>query len=264
MRIVGLGDSVAHGIGDDGEKFSGPGWSGRLAQGTMAIRHLNLSRPGARTLDVLKIQVPAALAFRPDLALIAIGGNDVLRADFNPLDIRTNLYQSIEQLKTICPNIIVLGLPDPWVTAPMPRLIRAALHRRTRVLNETLENVAAMSDIEYLDTWNDPVIYERSMWHVDHMHPSREGYIYLAERTSRIFGLRWHGEFLESASVAKVPHRLVWLLIYGTVWFLRRSVDLIPRLLVLALEEISASDSIARRNPPRVTLQMSNLSATNQ
>lgn len=44
--IVGLGDSVAFGIGDDGDNFSGPGWLGRSAYALGAGRHLNLAFPG--------------------------------------------------------------------------------------------------------------------------------------------------------------------------------------------------------------------------
>ena len=80
-RVVGLGDSIAAGVGDSVPPGTSAGWSGRLSHRISAERHVNLGKPGALIGD-LEARVPAALTFAPDLMLVSIGGNDVVRAGF--------------------------------------------------------------------------------------------------------------------------------------------------------------------------------------
>jgi lysophospholipase L1-like esterase len=89
ISIVALGDSSVFGVGDVGGVIpaTGAGWAGRVAHDLNSPRFLNLATNGSRARHLSKYQLPAALAFDPNLTLICIGTNDVLRGDFSPSEI---------------------------------------------------------------------------------------------------------------------------------------------------------------------------------
>src|SRR4051794_34382312 len=77
-RLVVLGDSTAVGLGDPLPKRSG--WRGvgplvAAALGVDPAGYLNPAFTGARMRCVLTEQVPAAVAHRPDVALLVAGMN---------------------------------------------------------------------------------------------------------------------------------------------------------------------------------------------
>ncbi|MEI7944914.1 MAG: GDSL-type esterase/lipase family protein, partial [Actinomycetes bacterium] len=117
-RVVALGDSVTFGVGDDGPNFIGPGWGARVAHQLNATRFLNLSNLGARVRQLSESQLPAALAFRPTISIISIGGNDILRSRFNPAEVECHLEKVVISLKMIGSEVVLLKIPDHKKTAP--------------------------------------------------------------------------------------------------------------------------------------------------
>jgi lysophospholipase L1-like esterase len=249
MRIVGLGDSVGFGVGDVGEQFIGPGWAGRLGAIMGAEKVLHLALPGARAADLPSTQLPAALAFRPDIAVISAGGNDVLRADYDPAVVHENIGQTIQGLKAAGVTCLVMGLPDPLRTAPLPYMVKRALSRRTMRLNEVLREVCEQFGAVFISNWFDERVYERANWHVDRMHPSPVGYQNLAEKSVELMGWEASNPPITVQHGTAAPNRIVWLLVFGSLWFLRRSKDLIPRLMMLTLLE--TRDVLLRRPLPQ-------------
>src|SRR5262245_25991687 len=84
LVLAVLGDSVGVGIGDPA---LGGGWRGFgpiLADALGGARLTNLSVSGSRVGGVLTDQLPAALAARPDVAVLVVGMNDTMRSDFDP------------------------------------------------------------------------------------------------------------------------------------------------------------------------------------
>lgn len=249
MRIVGLGDSVGFGVGDVGEQFIGPGWAGRLGAILGAEKVLHLALPGARAADLPTTQLPAALAFRPDVAVISAGGNDVLRADYDPQVVSENIGLTIARLREADVTCLVMGLPDPLRTAPLPYLVKRALSRRTMRLNEVLQSACESNGAVFIANWYDERVYERANWHVDRMHPSPLGYQNLAEKSVEVMGWTATHPPMTLQHGTAAPNRLVWLLVFGSLWFLRRSKDLIPRLMMLTLLE--TRDVLLRRPLPQ-------------
>ena len=235
--VVSLGDSISHGIGDSGPECVGPAWGGRVAHRIDAREHRNLSFPGAQSGHLLHLQVPAAVWLKPDLALISIGGNDALRSSFDPLRIARDLKASIARLDEVGTQVVVLGLPDPRRTVPAPRLIRSALSRRTAAVNAALEHAVAGSGAVLLRMWGNTNAYHRSLWHIDRMHPSPKGHEYLASLVITRLGLEAVKAPLgiEPASGSSA----LWLLRNGSVWCAKRSVDLLPGLLRMAIEHVN-------------------------
>src|SRR6476619_6127152 len=76
-RFVVVGDSIAEGVGDPLPGYTDLGWADRVAAELAAVQPelacLNLGRRNLRTAQVLAEQVGPAVAFGPDLALVACG-----------------------------------------------------------------------------------------------------------------------------------------------------------------------------------------------
>lgn len=85
-RFAVLGDSIAEGVADAVPGYSLMPFADRVAAEITAVRpslaYLNLGRRGLRAHEVREEQLAAALAFGPDLALVACGANDALRPGY--------------------------------------------------------------------------------------------------------------------------------------------------------------------------------------
>lgn len=154
---IALGDSSAQGIGasafDRGyvgqlRRVLGPDW-----------RVVNVSRSGARTLDVLARQLPALerLGVQPDLVTVTVGVNDLR------LSRRHGLPDQLRDLVERLPAAAIVGtIPGrPERVRPLNELIRAHAHERGLRVAETATAI-------------------RPPWHgklaADSFHPNDRGY----------------------------------------------------------------------------------------
>ena len=249
-RIIALGDSSVFGVGDHGDAIPsvGAGWAGRLAHDLTAGNFINVAKNGARARHITKHQLSAAHAFRPDLALVCIGTNDVLRGDFSPEEIKDSLVTVIETLSENNSVIILLGLPDPISTAPGPLALRKILSARVTLINEIYIELSERENVILVPTWDSKIAHERRMWHVDRMHPSAIGHQLIADLVRRKLALprRSEKKLPTSINVSK-KFELYWLITNGAKWFAKRSVDLVPALIWLMVSE-NIRASKARRS----------------
>jgi len=245
MRIVAIGDSSVFGVGDfDDQSHSvGAGWTGRFAHDLKAGRFVNLGKNGARFRSVVKKQLGGAISMRPDLALICVGTNDVLRGDFSPAEIRAAVESIITQFNQVDAVPVFLGIPDPIQTAPGPMSLKKILHTRVKLVNAIIEQVAEAHCAAFVSTWNHSMASDRSMWHIDRMHPSAKGHQEISDLVRRSL-------FLPRRSRKKLPvgiegeskkDQIFWLLTNGAKWFAKRSIDLVPALIWLVV-----SSSVSR------------------
>jgi len=84
-------------------------------------------------------------------------------------------------------------------------------------------------------------IYAREKWHVDRMHPSRLGHQFIADNFAHL--LRMRGYEVGNVKISSTNNRsrkdsIIWMLKNGTPWFLKRSVDLLPAILILSIYEL--------------------------
>jgi len=239
-RIIALGDSSVFGVGDHGDAIPsvGAGWAGRLAHDLTAGNFINVAKNGARARHITKHQLSAAHAFRPDLALVCIGTNDVLRGDFSPEEIKDSLVTVIETLSENNSVIILLGLPDPISTAPGPLALRKILSARVTLINEIYIELSERENVILVPTWDSKIAHERRMWHVDRMHPSAIGHQLIADLVRRKLALpRRSAKKLSTSINMSKKFELYWLITNGAKWFAKRSVDLVPALIWLMVSE---------------------------
>jgi hypothetical protein len=124
----------------------------------------------------------------------------------------------------------------------LPPALGRPLARRLQVINEAMDEVAGRFGTLHFDAAAEAVTYERRMWSADRLHPSERGHRYIAgcfhDR------LAAHGLLVGPRPAAEPtsppPTRYdtaMWMATKGTAWVLRRSTDLLPYLLVMALRE---------------------------
>ncbi len=245
-----MGDSAASGVGDTDINGTCRGWSYYLARAfSTPLVYLNVSTPGAKSVDVRLGQLEQVLPLRPDITAVVIGGNDLLRNRFDPAKIYENIREVTKKLTEANSEVLLLQLHDATKIVPMPNLLARILRRRVNVLNTITENIAKEFGVVFLQTRNIGNLYKRELWHVDRMHPSTLGHQVLAlEYRKLLIERNWMIEPIDLEFVSRPSRResIVWLLCHGTPWFIKRSVDLLPAMLFLCLVE---AINIIRRRP---------------
>ena len=117
-RYVALGDSFTEGLMDDlGPGGRHVGWADRvaatLARRQPGLRYANLAVRGRLVRQVIDEQVPVAVALGPDLASIAVGVNDTLRASFDLNAVATALERGVRTLRDGGSDVLLFAFGNP-------------------------------------------------------------------------------------------------------------------------------------------------------
>ena len=242
ISLVALGDSVTVGVGDAVPEGYQPGCAAHVAV-CLSARFTSLARNGARARDVVLEQLPRALELRPDVATLLVGGNDVLRGDFDPAVVAAQVRTTCIELTAIGTKVVVVLLHDPERVLPkggwvLGRVISVRAGLVSRAVGQALADVAGVSVV---DPRQDPESTDPATWFVDRMHPSPVGHRYIANRVASEFariGFRRLAPAPPVTTDAPGPvKQFVWLIIAGVPWFLKRSIDLVPELIRVVISE---------------------------
>ena len=240
--IAALGDSITLGVGDPAPGGGWRGWAAFLAQSLPGGQLVNLAATGARAADVERVQLPRALELRPDVASVIVGTNDILRAGFDAPAIQAAIAHVIGSLSAAGAVVLTMRLPDPGQMLRMPSALARPLVRRLQVINEAMDEAAERFGTLHFDVTAEAVAYDRRMWSADRLHPSERGHRYIAGYFHD--RLAAHGQLVGPRPAAEPTSPpptwyevAAWMATKGTAWVLRRSTDLLPYLLVMALRE---------------------------
>ena len=242
IKFAVIGDSAASGVGDSDKEGNYFGWAFHLTQAfEEPISYLNFSRPGAKSKEVLHEQLPKILEQSPDLVAVIVGGNDLLRNGFSPIELESNLDETLRQIEAVGATSMLLELHDPTRIIKMPRLLAQVCNRRVSSVNEVTRKLARRYGSILLETRSMPGIYDRAKWHVDRMHPSRNGHQFIAETYGHLLRERGyevgHVDFTHDNNRSR-KDSILWMLRNGTPWFFKRSFDLLPAILFLMASEL--------------------------
>jgi len=235
--FVVLGDSAAYGTGDEIKAGQFRGWAGFLADAFQeGCDYFNYSRPGAKSNEVLAIQLPKALRQNPDICAVIVGGNDLLRNNFDPVLLYNNLRSCCQQLLAMGSEIIMVELHDPNQLLKLPKLMRQVLGRRVNAVNAVYRKVALEFEIVTVKTRAINNVHDRKNWHIDRMHPGPQGHFMLARDIAN--QLRKRGWAISLPYQLTLTYRsrsekITWLLRNATPWFFKRSFDLLPAAMIL-------------------------------
>ncbi|MDH6131841.1 lysophospholipase L1-like esterase [Kitasatospora sp. MAA4] len=179
-RLVVLGDSIAEG------RLVGPcpgyrtrSWPDRLAAALQTAQpksaYLNLGRRDLVAAEIRSQQLGKALAFRPDLAAVVAGGNDMLRRSFDPDATEAELSRIIGPLRDAGADVITLGLYDVSQSPLVPEQHRAGLRQRLRQLSERTRALALRHGAIHVDLTNHPAGSDRGIYNADGRHANARG-----------------------------------------------------------------------------------------
>ena len=242
--LVAMGDSITVGMGDPAPE--GRGWRGfaALLADTLPEPDLhNLAFLGAQTADVERVQLPAALDLKPDVVTIVVGINDTLRGDFNPERSGAAVEATVAALRESGAQVLTMTLPDPGQMFGLPKALARPLARRMRAVNAAVSEVAVRYGTLHYDAARVQDTYDRRYWSVDRLHPNERGHRLVACRFHSLLASSGYpvGPGPDPEPSSPPPSRLAeiaWMATKGTAWVIRRSKDLVPALVYLAVREV--------------------------
>lgn len=181
IRYVALGDSLTVGIGVSDFHQAYPYlFAQQLLKESDEVILIDLARPGARSLDLLRKQLPEALIQNPDYVSVLIGINDV--QGLLPVDqFRKNYQTLLDELhqkthaKVILMNIPNLG-SDSLVVFPYNLLFGYQTEQYNRVLSE-LSKAESLPLTDIYSLTKQTFSRDRALYSADLFHPSAQGYM---------------------------------------------------------------------------------------
>lgn len=252
-RVVALGDSITLGVGDGVQRAQGDvGWAALAARSLGASHFTNLAANGARARDMLATQVPRALMERPDVVLLTVGGNDVLRGDFSPIEVELALGEAVDRLERPGRRIVTVSLDRIGLFDVAPRAVAEAMARRIGQANAAIARAVEHTDVDVIDGATLLASLGRRAWHIDRIHPSPLGHRALAGAAVSALEDEWPRRH-DTPTPPRPPSRAAvaaWLAVNGLPWALKRSRDLIPQVTMVVARELQAerrASRVARR-----------------
>jgi lysophospholipase L1-like esterase len=193
-RFAVLGDSVASGVGDMADGYSVYPWADRIAAELKAtapdFAYLNLGEREMLAADVRERQLARALAFRPDLALVACGGNDALRKTYRADAVDTHLRAIIAALREAGADVITIGMFDASHAPSIPDRLRDLISERMRTLSTHTASVSQALGGIHVRVTGHPVEPDVTMYSVDGLHGNMRSHAICAAEAIREQGRR--------------------------------------------------------------------------
>lgn len=153
--ILAFGDSITAGFGLPPEASLPVRLEARLNQDGIAVRVVNAGVSGDTTAGGLA-RLDWALADKPDVVLLELGGNDVLRG-IDPAAVRANLEAMIAKIQASGAKLVLLGMQAPpnWgeqYQRDFDRIFPELAHAHDLPLSKFfLEGVATIPDMNQPD-----------------------------------------------------------------------------------------------------------------
>ena len=185
IRCIVLGDSALVGYGMDTADATPPALLG------LGLAHVldtpvdvhSMAVVGARTED-LREQANRGLSYKPDIAVIVIGTNDVTHSLVASPAPARQLGAVVRRLIAADCEVVVGTCPDLGTVRPLPQPLRWVARRRSRALarRQVMAVVAAGGRAVSLGDLLGPVFTENYdvMFGADRFHPSAAGYASMA------------------------------------------------------------------------------------
>ena len=181
LRFAVLGDSLGFG---QGAAHPDDTVGSRLTADLIAAGNPTELRvfavPGARS-DALAAQVALATRWRPDIVLIIIGANDLMRF-VPPHQAAAQLGAAVRTLRATGSQIVVAPAPDltvvSWIPAQAHGIVRAGSTLMRQA--QTGAALAAGARVADLSATSAAFAGDRALFSADRVHPSSAGYRLMA------------------------------------------------------------------------------------
>jgi len=190
LRLVAVGDSslTAPGIADLDDV-----WLRRLAlryAESHCVELISLGVGGSRARDVVEGQLEAAVALRPDIAVVTVGSNDAIRA--TPRHRFTaDLERIVSRLEAASGAVLVLGMGDLGSIPRLPPSLRPYLSHRSRRFDAACVRVAVAHPhavkVHTRGRMVSAFFEDPGLFAADQFHASERGHAVFAEAAAAPF-----------------------------------------------------------------------------
>lgn len=187
IRVAVIGDSSVTAPGVAGPEEI---WVSRVCTRLAETRHVTLESfavGGSKVADLIENQLEPTLAFAPDMVLVAVGANDVIRG----VSLRTfegRLDELIGALAETDALVIMSGVGDMGTIPRLHPPLRNLMTRRSERFDGVHHAVAVRYGAHVIDQRSDdPASWytDRSLWSPDLFHVSASGHERWANLTWR-------------------------------------------------------------------------------
>jgi lysophospholipase L1-like esterase len=190
VRMTVVGDSSCTGTGVDRHEEV---WillvAHRLSRHTgRPVEIVSFAEGGARSGDVLATQIRPAVASRPDLVVVSVGANDVLKG-VRMGTLADNLDAIVQRLAACGVPVIVSGVGDlgtiPRLLPPLRQLVTRRARRADQVHADVADRHGAVKAVQ----WGDARLQFRTrtdIWSADRLHPNGRGHAIWAETAWKV------------------------------------------------------------------------------
>jgi lysophospholipase L1-like esterase len=197
-RFAVLGDSIAEGVADTVPGYSPMPFADRVAAELRAVHselaYLNLGRRGLRAHEVRAGQLAPALAFAPDLALVACGANDALRPGYEARAdaVDAELAAIIRALQDCGALVITVSIFVRPVYPSLPSWLRPTGTERMAALGARTTALAAACGTVHIDLADHPIAVAMDSTSADGLHGNARAQSVAAAETIRALGGMLH------------------------------------------------------------------------
>lgn len=210
-RFAVLGDSIAEGIGDPVEGYPQGGWAAAVATALDAARpglqYRNYGRRGLIAEEVRETQLEAAVAFRPDLAALTAGGNDLLGPGFDGDGVEDELDAIVGELRAVGADVVTFALFDVGRSGLVRQPFASALSERLQELAERTQAVAERHGAIFVDARDNPLGACPSIYSADRRHLNARGHTIFAAEVLQQLSARSGASRVPPASPARAASR---------------------------------------------------------
>lgn len=181
LELLVLGDSIAAGLGADLPKETfGARLASRLAKASRrTVRLTTAARVGSESSMLAEQLAGLPASYRPDIAVIVVGGNDVTHRVPVAESVR-HLEAAIADLRGRGAAVVVGTCPDLGALRPVPQPLRALGSRASRQLAQAQEAAAVRNGAHAVSLAHvvGPFFITNpdEMFSLDRFHPSALGY----------------------------------------------------------------------------------------
>ncbi len=179
-HYVAMGDSLSEGFSDWGQGDRSIGFAyilaGLLRTAAPDMEWTNLGTSGARTADVLRVQLPQAVRLKPDLITLIAGANDVTVTA--PEEFRRSYAELVGRLSSDVGGIIAIAtLPDFAHLLPQQYAsFRGGLSDRVHTFNRIIGETAGRHGVLLVDLHTSRESEDPRNLSTDGFHPNARGY----------------------------------------------------------------------------------------
>ena len=205
-RYIAIGDSQTEGLWDGDDVVGVLGFADRLAAQINShhpgLHYANLAVRGTLVADVLRKQVPPALAMQPDLITVCVGMNDVIQPGWSFGRALADLEMLYAALAGSGATVVTTTFPNVAQFLPLGWLVSGRLAR----INNAIREAADRYDFRLVDLYDAPSMRDLDTWDIDRVHASTKGHLLFAAAAAEALDLP--GSNHDWAEASPNPRRL--------------------------------------------------------